>query len=282
MNDTEAPAQHGILADPAPSALEAAAWRQPVDYWRTCAVRLPGGELHETSRFTWFTSDFTTAPWFNQVMLTNVDAGEADAAIDERLAFFAERGRPMLWHVIPASRPADLSARLLSRGFHAVGSRLTMMTIELADLPNAEPPAGLEIECVSDEAGLERWFSGYIAGFAMAPEAARPFLDIYRGFGYCGDSPFRHYAGLLNGQAVASATLFVGAGVASVWHVGTAPAARRLGIGSAMTLAALNDGRRLGHRSGVLQASDDGVSIYRKLGFREYGQALQYRWTPAS
>ncbi len=77
------------------------------------------------------------------------------------------------------------------------------------------------------------------------------------------------FLGRLDGRAVASSGLFASAGVVGLYSVGTLPAVRGRGLGRAMTVAALRDGRDRGYRIGVLQGKEMGVPIYRRLGFRE-------------
>ena len=90
---------------------------------------------------------------------------------------------------------------------------------------------------------------------------------------------WRLYVGYLNGRPVATNILFNGAGVASVYGVGTLPEARGKGIGAAITLKPLLDARAQGYRYGVLFATEMGVPVYRRLGFREVGCTIgRYLW----
>ena len=88
------------------------------------------------------------------------------------------------------------------------------------------------------------------------------------------------YLGWLDGEAVASSLLVPGAGVAGIYCVATLPAARRRGIGSALALRALLEGRARGYRAGVLAAEEAGVGLYRRLGLQEYCKIGCYLWEP--
>jgi len=88
------------------------------------------------------------------------------------------------------------------------------------------------------------------------------------------------YLARLDGQPVATFALFCAAGVAGICEVCTIPSARGQGIGAAITLAPLLDGRAMGYRIAVLQASQMGEPVYRRLGFAAYCTLDAYCWRP--
>jgi ribosomal protein S18 acetylase RimI-like enzyme len=64
--------------------------------------------------------------------------------------------------------------------------------------------------------------------------------------------------------------------VVGIYSVGTIPEARGKGIGSAITLRALLDARRRGYRVGLLQSSEMGYNMYRRLGFETCFKIKKY------
>jgi predicted acetyltransferase len=80
-----------------------------------------------------------------------------------------------------------------------------------------------------------------------------------------------YYLGTLHDAVVATGTLFVGSETVGIYDVATCNAYRRRGIGSAMFQYLLKDAYTCNRRFCVLQASEDGLGIYVKAGFRPVG-----------
>ncbi len=51
---------------------------------------------------------------------------------------------------------------------------------------------------------------------------------------------------------------------------------RGLGIGTSLMTFALNKSKEIGYKRAILQASDDGIGIYRKFGFKELTTYFEY------
>lgn len=139
-------------------------------------------------------------------------------------------------------------------------------------------PAGMEISEIQDIESLETWCRTAATGYELPDIAGRAWLAWYRAVGLNHNPPLKHFIGVLKGKPVAVASLFLASGVAGVYNVATVPEARRQGIGALITLEALFKARAAGFRVGILQSSEMGAGIYRRLGFREFCRIDHYIW----
>ncbi len=240
--------------------------------------RVPGGELHVEPELTWFV---TGIPYllFNGVLQARLPEDDLDARIGRVRAPFDERALPLFWMTGPSSHPEDLGEHLAAGGFIDAGP-LTGMAVDLARVRGEErAPAGLEIARVGDALALAQWIEAYSASFDTDASVARLFFAIFASLGVEPHLPLTHYVGLLDDEPVATASLFLGAGVAGIYSIGTIPQARRRGIGAAMSLWVLREARRLGYHVAVLHAEPAGVGLYHRLGFEEYCVLHPYLWT---
>lgn len=126
------------------------------------------------------------------------------------------------------------------------------------------PVAGLEVRLVDDEQSAEDCERVLVEGFPV-PE----LLPFRRGTllppGVPEVAGWRHWVAYLDGEAVATASAYVGDHHVDVEWVATVEQARRRGGGRAVTAAATAAAPDL---PAMLIASDDGRPVYERLGYR--------------
>ncbi|HUG31175.1 MAG TPA: GNAT family N-acetyltransferase [Candidatus Limnocylindria bacterium] len=242
-------------------------------------------EIHDDPDATWGIARYPD-PFRSVVVSARFAEEDADRRVAEIAAAFEARGTGFLWWLAPFHQPAGLDARLVRAGLQYEG-KAPAMAMDLEALPRDEPlPAGLTIEPVTDVATL-REFIQVLADEMGIPEgvpnpAAAHHAALLEAIPptLAGEPVPLRYLGRIDGRTVATSRIAIAAGVAGLYAVATLPEARGRGIGRAMTVAALQAARSIGLRIGALQASDSGLPVYRRLGFRtifEYEVYLRLR-----
>jgi len=214
---------------------------------------------------------------FNVVCRARLAPRAAAARAQAIVAAFAAAGRPFSWWVTPGSCPSGLGAALRAAGLEPADGELAMAA-DLAAVPaRLELPPGLEIQRVR-AAGQLRDFAGIIAASMAPPDPV--VLDFYRLAEAAllqPEAALWLYVGYLDGRPVATAQLSVGGGVAGLYNIITLEPYRRRGIGSALTLRPLHDARAAGLPMAVLQATELGAQVYRRIGFAAFGEITEYK-----
>ena len=245
-------------------------------------ARAAGAEERDDGKVQWVIGGIPVSylDYTNCVVRAELLPKDADGVIQESLERFRAQGARGSWFVGPSMRPEDLGERLLKHGFSYGGSEIGMAA-DLSALPKRLPVVkDLMIERVRGEENLAAWSRTLAQGFGGTPGEAEWVCEMYRRLGLNDNGAWRHYLGRLGEEPVATSTLFLSAGVAGIYLVYTAEVVRRRGIGAAMSLAPLLEARKMGYRVGVLEASEMGRPVYRRLGFREYCKSRIYEWHP--
>lgn len=267
-----------VFDDFSPEGLSDAIIRGFNTYTMAC-VRVAGGEVHKEPGITWVATSQHLV-YFNGVLQTTLDDADIEHTIAERIAFFRQRGQRMAWWVTPTTRPRDLSRHLEAAGVHYAFDNIGM-AIDLHTVAESLAlPPGLTIEPVRDLADLRDWTTALGQGFDMTEMITAYYYDLLASVPPAEHPVGPFFIGKLDGVPVATSAFFADEGIAGTYEVCTIPVARGKGIGTAMTWATLDEGRRRGYRVGVIHASQAGEPIYRRLGFEAYCTLDGYRWQP--
>ena len=283
-----------MLTQPSALDLMSAVNENLFDLFRAMAHVL-GGELQETDRLCRHLT-FPTNPMFKGVWRTRLSAAEADGAIDETIEWFRKRNAPyFFWWTGYDTQPADLGERLAARGLISMEEQQQQLASGIISTESGSPcmvadlqqmnevalttvPAEFTIEEVRDEKMLFDFKRVFVETYGIPEWAGQAWVDATL-HGGIGRTPWKMFVGYLNGTAVATNMLFNGGGVASVYAVATLPSAQRQGIGGAITLKPLLEAREMGYRYAVLFATEMGVPVYERLGFRQTGARIdRYLW----
>lgn len=244
------------------------------EYYRYLG-RSPQAELYESPHLTWLLTGIHH-PFLNNIIRTQFTPENVDDLIEETLTHFRSKNITQLsWWVEPVSQPVDIAEHLLAHGLVYTDGGPGMAADLLALNEDVTTPVNLTIEPVTDPGALELWVRAFVLGFGLSGNERASF-DLYAGLGL--DLPLHSYVGCLKGEPVATAQLFLGAGVAGIYCVSVVAEARRRGIGAAMVLAALREARDLGYRAGILHSTTMGYSVYRRLGFQELCKMNHFYW----
>lgn len=186
--------------------------------------------------------------------------------------FFGRLGRGYtLW--VRDHLDADLEKVLLKAGLSSLSNTPGMVLA--APTPDRPLDAGLRVAQVEDADTASALATVEAAGYATLGMPAKITERIFSMPERLINPHSIVVLGYLEQRPVAAAIAILSNGIAGLYWVVTLPEARGRGLGEACTRLAGNRAFELGARCVVLQASDQGEPIYRRMGYREI---TRYRW----
>jgi ribosomal protein S18 acetylase RimI-like enzyme len=178
----------------------------------------------------------------------------------------AEREWPALILADGVSSPASLAAELTAAGWVEIERERILWTRLAPGVPHLDPRLRIEAVTSRSAADYER-VEREIFGLGEDFESQRT-----AGLSYSVSAGWlRAYLVRLDGEAVATARLATGDGVAGIFGVGVMPAHRRRGLATLVTAVATRAGLAAGNRLvwlSVNELNDAAMGVYRRLGFQ--------------
>jgi GNAT superfamily N-acetyltransferase len=201
------------------------------------------------------------------VWYANLKSEKIEGKIGEVVEYFTSQKMPFSWFVNETSKPEDLGEHLKANNFNRMDGT-PGMAVELHKMIDDRPkPSGLTIERVNDEKSMRLMYNIWWTGYPMPEYMGNLGANIGVDLGFEEDNPIKYYIGYLDGKPAGCSYLVLDAGVAGLHGVVTLPWARGRGVGTEMSLHPLREARELGYRIGVLDATQQGIGIYRRVGF---------------
>lgn len=227
--------------------------RNLAGFWEHTAHAL--GQRAERWEEAWAADAASPSPFLNSATLLRPLADEQAGELAARLARFYAGGQGGPWMLWSAWPGPDLHPY----GLLLVGHPPLMVRPPAAVAPS---PPELHIVEARDEPTLADFNATFINGYPVPEVQATGVTHLYGQRVL--DTPLRLWVGYVGGEPVTVAAAYVDEHVVGIYAVATLPQARGKGYGAAITAHATQVAPAL---PAVLQASDDGQPMYRRLGF---------------
>ena len=204
---------------------------------------------------------------FNCVLRTHFDAPKnIKQRIYDVKEFFVARSVPFAWWVGPLDEPNNLGECLAEQGLifdeHLIGMFMPLSEYQSTLSSN------LVVRRVLDDGDLRLFDRVHVLSGLFQDAYEKRFKNIPPKL-YQEGSPFELYVGIVDGTVAATGMLALQDGVAGIYYIATIPEQRRKGYATAMMNALLSRAQDHGYKYALLQASEMGKNIYRKLGFKD-------------
>ena len=216
---------------------------------------------------------------WNGVLWSDLRPGDADAVIADQVRHFEALGLAFEWKLYGYDGPPDLAERLLAAGF-APEDEETVMVAEARAVPSGpEPPEGVRLCPVTDDAGVDLVAAVHEQVFATDSVRIGQQLrnQLSEGPGtvaavvaMAGDVPV----------SAARMELCPGTGFAGLWGGGTLPSWRGRGIYRALVGFRARIAAERGYEWLQVDASAMSRPVLERLGFTALTTTTPYVYTP--
>ncbi|MEX0325388.1 MAG: GNAT family N-acetyltransferase [Puniceicoccaceae bacterium] len=215
-------------------------------------------------------------PLGNIVIVRNGDEGHFKEVITEVESRSAEQSFPAAAILFPDVNPDSFATILEERGW-VLMDKMPGMWMEIPEGFSVGSLAeGVDVRHASDEDALAIAVALLAEGYPIPFEVSEFFMRGIHLEGEQSNGSMANFIATVDGEPAACSSVCIEDGVAGIYCVATLEKARGRGLGTAITRAAVEYGRKHGANHALLHATEMGEPIYQKIGFVEKSRIPAY------
>lgn len=213
-------------------------------------------------------------PVLNLVVHSEIEEKDADEKIKKVIEFYRQYRVAWTWVVDPLTRPTTLPNYLEDNGF-AYLEQYPSLYFDLTKPLPQKPLGKLEIREAAPDDPLLEWAQPISIGFPSGDKGVG-FREINANLPHGKGTPLRQLMAYYRNQIASAGTLYIGDDAVMIHNIATKTAYRKQGFGTALTLYAMQEAKRLGFKHCFLDSTTLGFNLYRNLGFKVYALSKVY------
>lgn len=236
------------------------------------AKLVPGMSVFETAQYARIDCGLPSDT-FNVSLLRETLPDAIPALLEPTVGYFSAKHFPMALWVFDSPNYKQIARALAAHDLPQCEINVAMYADLQQLTPRIAKILGFEIRLATTPEELKS-FAEVLAGLFEPLDEARQVRKYYETIApfYKGiDSRLQFYIGAHNQEVVSTGALFFDADSVGIYDIATRADQRGQGFGTLMFHWLVNEAKRQGAKQAVLQASPDGLSIYKRAGFREAG-----------
>jgi ribosomal protein S18 acetylase RimI-like enzyme len=195
--------------------------------------------------------------------------------VKKSISKFKDNHLQFAWWTGFEGEPQDLTEYLVEYGLRKSEEELAMVR-ELASAPSLDISPAITIMRVTNSKIMQDFLSIIIE---IVPHESKAITRFFQQAGpiICdAKAGIEYYVGYLGVKPISTCSVFFSEDIAGIFDIIALPESRGKGIGSAMTIAAINAAKNRGYNTCVLTATNDAKYLYEKLGFIAVKQMAVY------
>ncbi|MES9700174.1 GNAT family N-acetyltransferase [Bacillus sp. JJ927] len=211
---------------------------------------------------------------FNIITLLNNNLTEGNEELCTEIEHFNQKGFPMSVWCWDAKRENTLKNELLKLRLIEAENNIAMV-VDLKKIhPTIDIPVGFTIQKATSPKQIQQFGEKLAALFGTSAEGThvQAYYNQISSLDLWNSDNMKLYLGLYKGEVVSVGSLVCTKDSVGIYDIATKEEMRGQGFGSTMFNFLLQEAKQLKNTYCVLQASPDGINIYKKSGFQTVGQ----------